>query len=90
MGARVRARTTTLIVLGSLVTALGLTAALAIHLPIGMPDRLFAAGLSFVPLWVILAFAAIALKRPLYRIVSFVSVNAVCASVVALHMNGPT
>ncbi|MEM9730657.1 MAG: hypothetical protein AAF997_18895 [Myxococcota bacterium] len=81
-------RTTVFVVLGSLVTALCLTAAGAIYLPIEMPNRLFAAGLSFVPVWVILAFVGIALKQPLYRIGAFVSVNAVCASAVAIHMQG--
>ena len=81
-------RTTAFIVMGSLVTALCLTAALAIYLPIGMPTRLFAAGLSFVPVWVVLAFVGIALKQPRYRIAAFVAVNGACATAVAIHMNG--
>jgi len=82
----VRRRTIVLVVLGSLVTALCLTAALAIYLPIGMPTRLFAAGLSFVPVWVLLVFVAIALKQPRYRIAAFVAVSGVCATAVAIHM----
>ncbi|MEM7139032.1 MAG: hypothetical protein AAF500_20835 [Myxococcota bacterium] len=79
---------TTLTVLGSLVAALLLTAVGAIHLPIAMPDRLFAAGLSFVPVWVLLVFVAIALKRARYRIAAFLCVSAVCASTVVVHIRG--
>ncbi|MEM7435793.1 MAG: hypothetical protein AAF436_11620 [Myxococcota bacterium] len=79
---------TTLTVLGSLVTALLLTAVGAIYLPVAMPDRLFAAGLSFVPVWVLLAFAAIALKRARYRLAAFLCVSLVCAGAVVIHIRG--
>ena len=79
-----------LAVFGSLLTALGATAVLAIHFPAPMPGRLFAAGLSFVPLWVTLAFAGIGLKRARYRVAAFVLVNAACAASVALHWRALT
>ena len=75
-----------LIVLGSFVVALAATAVLAIHAPVEMPSRLFAAGLSFVPVWVAMGFVAIALRQDRYRIIAFVVLTGVSVALVATHM----
>lgn len=77
--------TAVLLIVGSLVTSLTLTAFFAIYAPVAMPGRLFAAGLSFVPLWAVLVFVGIGLKRTLNRLIAFVLVNAVCVTAVVLH-----
>lgn len=77
--------TAVLLILGSLVTALTLTAFFAIYAPVAMPGRLFAAGLSFVPLWAVLVFVGIGLKRARNRLIAFVVVNAACGIAVAQH-----
>ena len=77
--------TIVLLIVGSLITALTVTAWFAIYGPIAMPARLFAAGLSFVPLWALFVFIGIGLKRARNRLLVFVVVNAPCAIAISMH-----
>ena len=88
MGFGVNGVSTTLVIVGALIASLSLTAALAVYAPIQMPSRLFAAGLSFVPLWVAMSFCGIALKRARYRVVAFVALTGTCVALVLLHVRG--